>query len=215
MNQDGTGASAWLGALANRYLQTDLTHAEFTTLFRFRLGLSLDLPQLCIAFKEEQDPFGHHAVVCRARPGVTTRHNALRDSMCAAFRETGLEAEIEKEVVTPGVNSRPADAFGRRDKLCIDTSVSHPGAKTYLSKAANGNNYAGDNRAKTKNEKYRPHVQVMGLNFTPFVIKTWGSFQKQNHTVLNVLANHLASKTSIPLSVAMSANGSQHASTVK
>mmetsp|Transcript_64 Transcript_64/g.194 ORF Transcript_64/g.194 Transcript_64/m.194 type:complete len:112 (+) Transcript_64:204-539(+) len=52
----GTGASAWLGAPEYRYLETNHTHAEFTTLLRFRLVLSLDLPNICVACKAGNQP---------------------------------------------------------------------------------------------------------------------------------------------------------------
>mmetsp|Transcript_18285 Transcript_18285/g.48550 ORF Transcript_18285/g.48550 Transcript_18285/m.48550 type:complete len:131 (-) Transcript_18285:53-445(-) len=91
----------------------------------------------------------------------------------------------------------------RVNQLCIDASVPPPAANSYFTKAATTDHHAADDRAKFKIGSSHTAVRDMGLFFTPFVMETHGTFHKDTTRIINILANKWASKSSVPLSVAV------------
>jgi len=77
----------------------------------------------CPSCQGAADIFGHHGVKCYKGPGISSRHNAVRDCVVKMHREVGHKIAVEKVVYHDGHSERPGYYYEEESKTCVDVSI--------------------------------------------------------------------------------------------
>ena len=129
--QRGRTATSWMHVLPSRQLHTSLSNAEFLSIARFWLGLSLfacpqafwPCPSGC---GQLADLFGDHFLCC-PNSGISERHNGCRDFLFDVCIRAGVNTP--KEQGCSG-KKRQADlllkAWDKGRDCAVDLTVEHP-----------------------------------------------------------------------------------------
>ena len=178
-------AGAWLSAPPSRALGFRLRPREFRLLVRYRLGLPMaDAARPCPMCPDTLDQRGLHAASCKNYPGITARHNGVRDALLALAKNAGFSAESETRHLldhTPALlGRRPADVYirawdGAQD-MCLDVSVVNPLTKSALDR------WPESVVTRTESAKIRESagpLRVANLLFLPVVMETYGGLGPQ------------------------------------
>ena len=139
-------SGGWLSALPIPALGYRVPPRFFRSMIYWRLGLPLYprgtlSPPKCPMHDRGTlhvlDPLGDHAASCIGSIGQTARHNLIRNALKSECEKAGFLASIEGGGIidaTPG--RRPADVlihdYDGASSLCIDVSIIHTLAKSYL-----------------------------------------------------------------------------------
>jgi hypothetical protein len=174
---------------------------EFRLSIRYRLGLPLaDAPQPCPACGEALDVYGVHAVSCKFYPGITARHNHIRDALLVLVRKAGFTADKETNHLlahsaeTEG--RRPADvlihSWSGTQSICLDVAVVNPLAPTALSHSTMQPGSAAGRAEAQKIQASRALCAQNDLLFQPVVLETYGGLGPRAMEVVRTLGKALA-----------------------
>jgi len=127
-------AGLWLEAVP-KYAALTMSHSNFQTAIRLRLGLDQNLPTgMTCACKKVIEPKGYHLISgCNSGGDCTATHDAVCNEIQQWVRSVGLTSKREDTKIFEGMayHSRPdltidnAPLF-TKPKLVIDTVISNP-----------------------------------------------------------------------------------------
>jgi hypothetical protein len=191
-------AGAFLNATPSRALGLRIRPREFRLLVRYRLDLPMaDAARPCPMCPDTLDLHGLHAASCKNYPGITARHNGVRDALLVLAKNAGFAAESETRHLldhTPALlGRRPADVYirswdGAQD-MCLDVSVVNPLTKSALDR------WPESAVAHTEVAKIRESagpLRVANLLFLPVVMETYGGLGPQAMVAVKRLGKALA-----------------------
>ena len=185
---------AFLTAIPLHGLGLSLTPVNFRIILRHHLGMkiaNLDCNYYCnfscqVCGQALLDDYGTHAISCRhgRGTGLYRRHNLVRNVLFSVAKEAGLFPSLEPPNLIPDQNLRPADVMlpGFHDhgrSLCVDVtivgvvSLIHPTTMQSV--------------ADRKNSLYLDLCRQHHLDFTPFVMDSYGSFHSSASNLLNLI----------------------------
>ena len=133
-------------------MQLDLTDHEFRSYLRMRLQLPVCSNPTCQhraaagadrVCRQPNDPWGHHALLCKLGGGLTATHNAICSILLQATRAAGYSALKEQVVAELACPARKeprvdVDAWGvaAEPRVLLDLTVTCPFAQRYADKDA-------------------------------------------------------------------------------
>jgi len=156
--------------------------------------------QLCLKHKNGPSPldsFGYHATACSMGSGKNARHDAIRDLLYnICVNELGINVGLEWPGIIDGSKERPGDILlrgfsnsGGKD-LAVDVSV----ISIPLSQQTFSTEMIRDSAAKAKSLKYREKLAALNMDFTPFIMDTFGGFHSDALKLIDRLASLWASR---------------------
>ena len=141
------------------------------------LGVSLTTPSVsatCPSCGDALDSFGDHLLCCR-KGGFYQRHTAVVRQLWHMCTAAGLTASCE---VSFDGSTRPADLLVPHWKgggpLANDVSVVHPLAPSQDAQAVRSGTEYQDRVEKSKSRKYAEACAQSNVQFSPFVLSTFG-----------------------------------------
>ena len=197
----GPGAAGALAAIPATHKLT-LTNTQMQIFMHRRLCLPLSS---CVAGNgtcvcgQHIDPFGDHLLSCKYGNERFVRHNALVYTAGTILQQVGLRPTIEKRLTQLGiVENKPGQRMDvtyldkNTSVTCIDMSVTHSAANTYVHAAAYSDGHAITLAEGKKNAKYRQKVQAAGCRFIPIIVETEGRWGEVTARWLRDLAKPIA-----------------------
>jgi hypothetical protein len=182
----------------NRALGFRLRPMEFRLSIRYRLGLPLaDRPRPCPLCPGTLDIYGVHAASCKAYPGISTRHNAVRDATLEAAKKAKFAAESETlhllDHSPDTLGRRPADVLVHgwegEKAMCLDVSVVNPLTASAIDRwPASAVVFAEDAKIKASEAL----CAQSGLLFLAVVMGTYGGLGLKAKVALNRIGKALA-----------------------
>lgn len=197
-------ASAWLTTLPTSPALR-LQAEEFLSSFRLRLGLSVlhqdterDVVE-CFCHRRVHNAHSDHSLVCQSvKRTITSRHHLLvaswRRIMGRAGVATTREPSLAEHLHADTARQPRAAAYGDvlamlpRRLTITDVSVIHPGADTYVRRAAGEAGAAAEIRDKQKYEKYNRAGSAV-YRVVPLSHESYGRMGQPASRLLNELAN--------------------------
>jgi hypothetical protein len=173
----------------------------FRLLLRYRLGLPLaDAPRPCPACGETLDVHGVHAASCKVYPGITARHNLIRDALLVLARKAGFTADKETNHLLAHTaeteGRRPADVlvhlWSGTKSVCLDVAVVNPLTSTALRLNSMQPGSAARREELRKIAQSRVLCEQNDLLFQPVVLETYGGLGEQALEVVRTLGKALA-----------------------
>ena len=178
-------AGAWLDG-AVYYRDSLMTHEEFCTAARLRLGLPHPEMQgrlVCLCGKPVEE-LGHHHLHRGTASEVIQTHNGMRDCLLSIFERAGflLQKERLNQLLSTGAgfNNMKTDLVltkGGR-KILVDVTVRNPTASSVLIRAAGQDRWAATLGERQKASKYMASVPP-GVRFLPASFECYGAWGTQ------------------------------------
>jgi hypothetical protein len=172
---------------------------QFRTAIKFQFGLKLgESEDSCESCGGSMDYFGAHGTLCGTGGGLTARHDKTRDAILEVVRQSGYACERErKELLDDGTDKRPADVYisswSLDQALALDVAVVNGADPSAISK-----------KEHEKNRKYLLHCSNNDLEFSPFVIDSFGRMGKAANLFIRKLSFKYAEKMTMDVSAARS-----------
>jgi hypothetical protein len=186
-------SSRWL-----RVLPTDaglrLTDLQWQTAAQLRLGMPKapygDAAPPCDHVRAAAND-GWHALVCLQRSGtaINARHNAVVHLLADAAALLKVPARVEPYNLCEDDDHRPDIQLDLPEyTLLADVTVSHPCAQCWRTVAADrGVEAVGDARSVEKDNTYTSMAETLGVQFSPFVLYTFGGMHTSALSIINKL----------------------------
>ena len=172
-----TCAGAWLDPCPTEALGLRLTHAEYSILLKWWLGinlLALGSIHTCSSCGDTMDAFGDHLLCCK-KGGLIQRHTTICKQLWHMSTAAGLHATCE---VSLNGRTRPADillSHWRGGGPCaIDVAVVHPLAPSIPCHAVKSGLESVNAMERVKHNKYDEGCRQSSVVFSPFVLSTFG-----------------------------------------
>jgi len=150
----------------------------------------------CMACTKKNNVFADHAVCCSHDNDRITRHNRLRDTICALAHNAALAPQKEKAHIfgdQPG--RRPGDVFipcfRNGAPLAIDVAVTDPLLPQYLEVLSPAESYAEN----IKHKKYDSGFFGTGIDFCAAVVDSFGWWCSEGLEVLGEIARRGADRS--------------------
>jgi hypothetical protein len=154
----------------------------------------------------QPDAKGDHYLCCTgggAQRGI--RHDRILDPISNVMRTaghitrtTGLSEILQNRNLETGKRLVPdALCVGWSDDgtdCCVDLSVTHPCARTWIQRAAGAPLHAAAEREKKKRNKYNQACASQGLSFAPFVLETYGALGAEAQKIVKAAVAKIALK---------------------
>jgi hypothetical protein len=196
-------AGSWIMVSPSKALGFRLRPREFRLLLRYRFGLPLaGGAQPCPMCQDRSptllDPMGTHAASCYGYPGLSTRHNRVRDALLALARKAGFTAESETNHLLAlgggdAEGRRPADvlvhSWEGTKSICLDVSVVNPLTPSALQR------WPGWAVEFAEDKKIQDSAVLCAQNdllFLPVVMETYGGFGSKAMQLIRKLGKALA-----------------------
>jgi len=194
----------FLNATPNSMWNLTFSNEEFSSLVRYRLGINVfdasTFPGECPRCFQRQDASGDHCVICR-KGTLHGRHNAIVSTLHHLAQQGAFAPQKEPPYLINNSEARPADVYipvwTGGQPVAIDVSVTSPLADSYILKASKDIGAAASIRADMKREKYSAICTEHGMQFTPFVLETFGGFDKDAIEIISKLSRAIASRCSL------------------
>lgn len=194
----------FLNATPNSMWNLTFSNEEFSSLVRYRLGINVfdasSFPAECPRCFQRQDASGDHCVICR-KGTLHGRHNAIVSTLQHLAQQGALAPQKEPPYLINNSEARPADVYipvwTGGQPVAIDVSVTSPLADSYILKASKEVGAAASIRADVKRGKYSAVCAEHGMQFTPFVLETFGGFDKDAIEIISKLSRAIASRCSL------------------
>lgn len=202
-------SGAWLQAMPSRGpFDLTLTPDEMQVLLQHRLGLPLAGPADSCPVRqcgEQLDELGHHQLTCSRAGFVTARHNRIRDALHNLASVAGLNPRFEQGAFAHD-RTRPADvlvqAWSLGKPAAFDITVVSPHVKSNLLVAGNKDVVAMAEQLKHKDNDAK--CAELGWICIPLAVDSYGCWGEEAHTSFGTIAAHLAVRTRVSTSVALS-----------
>jgi len=186
-------SSRWL-----QVLPTDaglrLTDLQWQTAAQLRLGIP-KAPYGAAAPPCEHERAaakdGWHALVCMKRSGtaINARHNAVVRLLADAAALLKIPVRVEPYNLCDDDDHRPDIQLDLPEYTLLgDVTISHPCAGRWRAAAADpdrGVEAVGDARSIEKHGTYGPIAEALGVQFSPFILYTYGGFHKSALSFVN------------------------------
>jgi len=198
---------AWLNAPPNADLGFKLSSRQFSVGLCRRLGLPIYSqigPCPCCG-KEENDAYGHHAVLCQKGPDHIWRHNVIRDTLCSIRQNAALSPRLEEPHLVGQNKTRPGDvvipnwSMGRT--AAIDVTVIHPVQLNSIQMTLQSGTEPIDQAEEAKITKYGQTCAANELDFIPFGMSTYGGYGHSALNTLKAVTRRVTARSTLPLSV--------------
>jgi hypothetical protein len=193
------GFVQWFNALPSRSLKQHMMPFQFRTALKFQFGLKIgESEEVCNSCSEPMDYYGAHGTLCRIGGGLTARHDRTLDVILSVVRQSGYACEKErKELLDDGTEKRPADVFVQSwsldQALALDVAVVNGADPNAILK-----------KEHEKNRKYLLDCSNNNMEFTPFVIDSFGRMGKAAKNFLQKLSFKFAEKMTMEVPKARS-----------
>jgi hypothetical protein len=204
----GRGASAWLTVIPSSNMS--FSNRQYQIAMRLHLGLPVYPSKTKCACKTGHlDRFGIHALACKTKGDIISRHNAVRNVIHNYCEEAGLTAELEKGNLLGDYadKRRPADVliknFSLNSDHCLDIAITSPLQDKYIAGASSTEGYAASNYYKFKLSKYAEAVIKENMVFQPIVLETFGRIADKSIPCLIKIASTKADRYSTSRSKAI------------
>lgn len=159
-----------------------ISDADFSVALKMHLGLPVadDVPEVC-ACGDDMAHDHHHGLSCKHLGKLKiARHDQVVNTLSQLMNRVGAISRPEPRQELKGSNKRPDLSVQLSGKhFLIDVTIIHPGASSYVKSARNGQLKAAEIRRKTKQSKYDKAVRDAKAIFVPFVIESYGGFDKE------------------------------------
>ncbi len=194
-------SGSFLNATPNDLWNLTFTNEEFSSLVRYHLGVDVfdatTFAKNCPRCQKPQDASGDHCLVCQHGPKIP-RHNSVAGTLLSLAQQAALAPRFEPPNLIRNSSERPADVLipvwtGGRP-LAIDVSVTCPVAESYVLKASQVIGSAAAERAALKRVKYTQICEENGLNFSPFVLESFGGFGPDAVHLLSKISSAIATR---------------------
>ena len=209
----GRVAGKWLEVFPSSWWPT-FHDTSFIMALRLRCGMHVSAPgQHCMHAKLKDrevkcdtclDVWGDHCISCGFGGHLFTRHTAVNNVLVEAGRAAGYTVHCEQVVpelaqrkLKSGVGSIQdaridVELFGHpyAPDYLLDGTIKHPGAASYVMKAAGEIGYAAEEGVKAKAKRYPPR---RGKSVLCCAMETWGRISVSFEAFLRELAT-LASR---------------------
>jgi hypothetical protein len=179
-------SSLWLRVLPTEaYLQ--LPDVKWQWCARFRLGMEMatceEVSKLCEKHTEAaREVGGWHPMVCFSLSSaeINRRHHAVVNRIAHFSHVIHVSARTEPADLDPDAECRPDIQIELPDRtLLLDVTISHPNAKKWRhSTATRGVVAVGDEREAEKDRTYAPMTEALAMEFSAFVLYTYGGFHE-------------------------------------
>ena len=194
--RDSPTLDAQLGTWANRWMffgggAKTMSHSHFKIALAIRIRVNpfnTPLGYHCGCHKKitTDVSFIEHTLKCpvASKYGFDKRHDGVKRALFNTARRYDIGATDEPSyyVYDDRKKNRPDITFYTHNPTVIDVTIVFPGT-LYGDKAAKA--------AREKIKKHRAAVAKFGHHFVPFVLETFGHFDKSCGTVINRLATSL------------------------
>ena len=141
------------------------------------------------------DSLDHHAVTCRHRGDVVTRHNLLRD-VIADFCHLGVGLEMEHVLTRDHNHTQPADiliaGWDRGKPAALDITVTSTLTPDILGESSKMAGAAALAAETCKLYSNGPKCLELGWTCIPVAVETYGSWGKEAQAMFLRLSSHLA-----------------------
>jgi hypothetical protein len=169
-----------------------LTDLQWQTSVQMRLGIP-KAPYGAAAPRCEHERAaandGWHALVCIQRSGtaINARHNAVVRLLADAAALLKIPARVEPYNLCDDDDHRPDIQLDLPEYTLLgDVTISHPCAGRWRAAAAvRGVEAVGDARSIEKHGTYAPMAEALGVQFSPFILYTYGGFHKSALSFIN------------------------------
>ena len=141
-----------------------------------------------------------HEVICPTGPLVVARHGEICELVGGFHAETG--AVVRREALVPEFHKNSVDAFldvwafgvPEISDLLLDVTVRHPGAVSYVERAAQTPGFCCAEASRDKHNRYPP---TGGRHAVCFAVETWGRLGPEAEAVLVHAAGVAAHRDSL------------------
>ena len=199
--------SKWLVSCPRSW-KTTLPSQNFRECIIFRLMLPTTMysPGSKCHCNSLVDPQGHHiATICNYKSATTNNHDACAHALSSMASFTGFHVTNEQvqcfAETEPNSRKRPDVSILNWPKLSpgksaliIDVAIVNPitpNEKVSLNQSSNFFRH-GNKRYNAKMRRYFNLANDNGLDFTPFVIETTGTFHPKTRELFNSIIDHMA-----------------------
>ena len=179
-----SGSTNWWTTCAPlEYKKWTIAPDKWTAATRLRLHLDvIPAEQQCpYCHWQRCDTKGNHAIMCKAGPSRTWRHNSIRNLLAKAIENVGFKVGFEHNGGLPD-DRRPGDIivynWTRNKHLLIDVGVTNSlAAHNRSALLQNGPGGGAAVTEKTKRNKYWD-LDSSQYTYLPFILETSGAFGK-------------------------------------
>jgi hypothetical protein len=159
-----------------------LSDLEFSTALKTQLGLPLVeyAPEVCTCGDDLAHDH-HHGLGCKHQGKLMiARHDQIVNVLSQLLNRLGALSRIEPRQELKDSDKRPDLSVQLAGKhYLVDVTITHPSASSYVMSARNGQLKAAEIRRKAKQAKYEKAASDVKAIFVPFVIETYGGFDKE------------------------------------
>ena len=204
-------AGAWLTALPSPSLGQRMTHPEFSTAAKVRLGLELlTADTWCPLCDEILDTRASHAMACMSGGDAVRLHNELRDAVFVKCMAAGIQGHREQaELLPDDPRRRPGDIYIPQwpggQGIAMDFAVTSP-LQVALVHAAAERPLAAARAYEERKFADRQTAQRClnhGVRLVPMVAESTGGWGPEAQKAFKVIARSISSATGLPHGLAV------------
>ena len=204
-------AGAWLTALPSPSLGQRMTHPEFSTAAKVRLGLELlTADTWCPLCDEILDTRASHAMACMSGGDAVRLHNELRDAVFVKCMAAGIQGRREQaELLPDDPRRRPGDIYIPQwpggQGIAMDFAVTSP-LQIALVQAAAERPLAAARAYEERKFADRQTAQRClnhGVRLVPMVAESTGGWGPEAQKAFKVIARSISSATGLPHGLAV------------
>lgn len=202
VSQSCAGASDWLQAvpfeaelrITDRDMQWSLTRWMGSPLALEADAQAYDQCPLCSRAPIPADANarqfkGQHALNCPHGGKYYRRHDTIRDTLAAMFRDAGLQVQVEARGLLPGTGSGGPDLLVHgfplpSQRSAVEVTVTNPAQHTTAKHAAVRALVASAAKHAAKYNKYDEATRDAGVSNLPAVLETTGALSPQLQELL-------------------------------
>ena len=191
-------AAAWLSVIPSLRLNLHLEPAEFQIAVKWWLGIAvIDIPVCSFC---PSHALGHHALTCKHRGDVVSRHNRLRDVLLESCRLAclGPQVEVGSGLEHEGHRTRPADILIPHWDLgkpaALDLTVTSTLNSSTLMEAGVTSGSAALAAEVRKHNANDAKCSELGWSCIPIAVETYGCWGAEAMQTLSCLASRLATR---------------------
>ena len=204
-------AGVWLTALPSPSLGQRMSHPEFVTAAKVRLGLELlTADAWCPQCDEILDTRASHAMACMSGGDAVRLHNELRDAVFVKCMAAGIQGHREQaELLPDDPRRRLGDIYIPQwpggQGIAMDFAVTSP-LQIALVQAAAENPLAAERAYEERKFADRRTSQRCldhGVRLVPMVVESMGGWGPEAQKAFKVIARALISSTWLPHGLAV------------